>query len=100
MEEKKIDIEFRSDLVHETYSNLAIITHSGSEFILDFAQMMPGLSKPTVKERVILAPEHAKRLLNALKDNIDKYEAQFGAINPHERTIMPFNSNKGETELS
>lgn len=99
MEEKKIDIEFRSDIVHETYSNLAIITHSESEFILDFAQMMPGLPKPTVKGRIILAPEHAKRLLNALTDNINKYEAQFGAISSHERTIMPFGNN-GETKLS
>ena len=100
MEEKKIDIEFRSDIVHETYSNLAIITHSESEFILDFAQMMPGLPKPTVKGRIILAPEHAKRLLSALTDNINKYEAQFGPISSHERTIMPFGSNNGETKLS
>lgn len=92
MEEKKIDIEYRPDLVRETYSNLAIITHSETEFIIDFAQMMPGLPKPMVRERTIMAPEHAKRLLNALTDNIAKYESQFGQIIPKEKTIVPFNT--------
>lgn len=95
MEEKKLDIEYRVDLVNEAYSNLAILTHSESEFIIDFAQMMPPMSKPMVKERIIMTPDHAKRLLNALTDNIRKYEAQFGEITPREKTIMPFGGNGG-----
>lgn len=96
MEEKKLDIEYRPDIVKETYSNLVIITHSESEFILDFAQMMPGLPKPTVKNRVIMAPEHAKRLLQALSDNVMKYESQFGRIEKEEKTIMPFGNGGGK----
>ena len=63
-----------------TYSNLAIITHSDDEFILDFANMLPGMPKPGVRSRIIMTPKHAKRLLHALSDNIQKYESHFGAI--------------------
>ena len=64
-----------------TYSNLAIITHSHSEFIIDFATILPGLPKPDISNRIVMTPEHAKRLLNALMDNVTKYESQFGLIN-------------------
>ena len=63
-----------------SYSNLAIISHSRSEFVLDFATTLPGLPKAQVGDRIIMTPEHAKRLMNALFDNMSKYEAQFGVI--------------------
>ena len=80
MEENKMTIEIRPEIAKGSYSNLAVITHSHSEFIIDFATMLPGLPKAEVSSRVIMAPEHVKRLLNALADNINKYENQFGSI--------------------
>lgn len=81
MEEKKqISLELKPEIAKGTYSNLAIITHSHSEFIIDFATMLPGLAKPEISSRMIMTPEHAKRLLGALGENIDKYESQFGQI--------------------
>ena len=78
--EKELSIEFKQDVAKGTYSNLAIITHSKSEFIIDFASMLPGLPKPEVTNRLIMTPEHAKRLFLALQDNISKFESQFGQI--------------------
>ena len=81
------------------YSNLALITHSSSDFILDFACALPGMPQPQIKSRVSMAPEHAKRLLQALQSNIYNYEQTFGKIkmpNEPERTIAPFNTPKGE----
>lgn len=75
-----LNIEIRDEVATGKYSNLAVISHSHSEFIIDFAQMMPGRGKPNVCSRIIMAPEHAKRLLNALSDNVAKYEHQFGKI--------------------
>jgi len=84
MEDQKnknqINIDLKEDIAQGTYSNLAIITHSSSEFVLDFVRIMPGIPKADVKSRVILTPEHAKRLLNALTDNIKKYESMHGPI--------------------
>lgn len=87
MEEKKdniqqnqINIELSEEIAEGIYSNLAMIAHSNSEFVIDFIKLMPGVPKARVKARVIVTPEHAKRLLLALKDNIDKYEANFGLI--------------------
>ncbi len=81
MEEKKeISIELKPEIARGVYSNLAIITHSHSEFILDFATMLPGLTKPDISSRIVMTPEHAKRLLQALMDNVTKYESQFGLI--------------------
>ncbi len=77
---KEIKIEIKPEIARGTYSNLAIITHSHSEFIIDFATMLPGLAKPEVGNRIIMTPEHAKRLFLALKDNINKYENQHGTI--------------------
>ena len=77
-----INIELSEEIAEGIYSNLAIISHSNSEFVIDFIRLMPGVPKAKVKSRVIVTPEHAKRLLAALKDNIDKYEAAFGKINP------------------
>jgi len=71
------------------YSNLAIISHSSSEFVLDFIRIMPGLPKAPVKSRIILTPEHAKRLLYALQENIAKYEQQNGKIKIDENSLIP-----------
>lgn len=93
MEDKKLDIELKAEIAQGIYSNLAIITHSSSEFVLDFVRMMPGLPKPEVKSRVILTPEHAKRLLETLKENVAKYEHAFGEIKHSEalKNKMPLN---------
>ena len=76
----QINIELSEEMAEGTYSNLAILTHSHSEFIVDFVQIMPGAPKAKVKSRIILTPQHAKRLLHALQDNVQKYEQQHGHI--------------------
>jgi len=76
----QLNIELSEDVAQGTYSNLAVITHSSAEFVLDFVRIMPGVPKAKVKSRIILTPEHAKRLMNALNDNISKYEAVHGKI--------------------
>lgn len=94
-----MQLELPQDVAQGEYANFAIITHSSSDFILDFARMLPGVPKATVKSRVILAPEHAKRLLMALQENVLRYENEFGKIripNQEQRTIAPFNIGKGE----
>ena len=76
----QINIELSEEVAEGVYSNLVMIAHSNSEFVLDFIRLMPGVPKAKVKSRVVVTPEHAKRLLLALKENIDKYEAAFGSI--------------------
>ena len=78
--EGQINIELTEEIAEGIYSNLAIITHSNSEFIVDFINIMPGTPKSKVKARIVLTPEHAKRLSGALADNINKYEAMHGEI--------------------
>ena len=75
-----IDIELDAEVAQGHYSNLAIISHSTSEFILDFATILPGLNKAKVKSRIILTPEHAKRLLYSLQENITRYESDIAQI--------------------
>ncbi len=94
-----LQIELNPEVAQGEYANFAIITHSSSDFVLDFARVLPGLPKAQVKSRVLLAPEHAKRLLGALQENIMRYEREFGPIkipNQEPRTIAPFNVSKGE----
>ena len=76
-----IDIQLDEELAQGVYSNFAIISHSSSEFVLDFAATMPGVPKAKIKSRVVLAPEHAKRLLLSLQENITRYESALGRIN-------------------
>lgn len=76
----QINIELPEDIAEGIYSNLALIAHSNSEFFIDFIRLMPGVPKAKVKSRIILTPEHAKRLINALHENIMKYEENFGEI--------------------
>ena len=94
-----LQMELPQEIAQGQYANFAVITHSSSDFVLDFARILPGVPKAQVKSRVILAPEHAKRLLIALQDNIMRYEAQFGKIqipNQQPRTIAPFGNGKPE----
>ena len=94
--EQKQPVPFEMDLKPEiasgVYSNFVLISHSPSDFVLDFARILPGMPKPEVASRIIMAPEHAKRLLMALQENIFKYEQEFGKIqlpNEGSRTIAP-----------
>lgn len=80
----QLNIELSEEIAEGIYSNLAIITHSNSEFVLDFIKIMPGTPKAKVKSRVILTPQHAKRLMKALKDNISKFEQAHGKISESE----------------
>ncbi|KAA6328519.1 hypothetical protein EZS27_022600 [termite gut metagenome] len=96
-DKNQLQIELNEEIAQGTYANLAAITHSSSEFILDFIRMMPGLPKACVQSRVILAPEHAKRLLRALEDNIKKYERSYASIRlDDEEGMVPIISVKGD----
>ena len=86
----QLNIELSDEVAEGIYSNLAIITHSPSEFVIDFIKMMPGVPKAKVKSRLILTPQHAKRLYKALKDNVSRYENSHGEIKDPEGD-MPFN---------
>ncbi len=79
-EHPQVNLKLSEEVAGGEYVNLAIIAHSSSEFVFDFAKILPGVEQPEVTSRLIMAPEHAKRLLLALRDNIEKYEAQFGKI--------------------
>lgn len=93
----QLQVELKEDVAQGIYANLAVITHSSSEFIVDFVRVMPGIPKAGVKSRIILAPEHAKRLLRALEENISKYERIFGPIRlADEQPILPMMNVKGE----
>lgn len=85
----ELNIELNSEVAKGSYSNLAIITHSSSEFIFDFAKMLPGVPKAEVTNRIIMTAEHAKRLYLALQDNINKFENQFGEITLHKKPTIP-----------
>ena len=89
--QKQLQIELKEDVAQGVYSNLAMITHSSSEFVMDFISILPGMAKAQVKSRVIMSPEHAKRLLLALQDNVAKYENAFGTIEmkAQKGTYMP-----------
>jgi hypothetical protein len=80
VKDNQINIELSEEIAEGVYSNLAMIAHSNSEFVIDFIRLMPGVPKAKVKSRVVITPEHAKRLLTALEDNIQKYEENFGPI--------------------
>jgi len=93
----QLQIELNDEVAQGIYANLAVITHSSSEFIVDFIRVMPGLPKAGVKSRIILTPEHAKRLMRALEDNVRKYENSFGVIHLNEEsTIQPIPGFTGE----
>lgn len=98
-ENGQLQLELPAEVAQGQYANFAIITHSSSDFVLDFAQVLPGVPKATVRSRVILAPEHAKRLLFALQGNVAGYEREYGPIRipqPEKGTIAPFGTPKAE----
>ena len=93
----QLQIELSEDIAEGTYSNFAVIAHSTSEFVMDFVRMMPGVAKAKVKSRIVMTPEHTKRLAMALQENLMKYEAQFGEIRLPERGgYVPGAPFKGE----
>ncbi|QZT37039.1 DUF3467 domain-containing protein [Halosquirtibacter xylanolyticus] len=83
-ENQSISIELPEEVAEGTYSNLAVISHSSSEFVMDFIRMMPGVDKAKVKSRVVMCPEHAKRLLLTLEENVRRYESMHGSIKLHD----------------
>lgn len=87
----QINLELNEEIAEGIYSNLAIINHSASEFVIDYIKLMPGVPKARVKSRIILTPQHAKRLLRALGDNIARYEQQHGEIHDIEQPQIPLN---------
>jgi hypothetical protein len=89
-QQNQINIEISEEVAEGQYANLAIITHSHAEFVVDFVNVMPGTPKSRVKSRIILTPQHAKRLLNALADNINKFEDLHGVIKDFEEVQIPF----------
>ena len=89
-QQNQINIEISEETAEGQYANLAIITHSHAEFVVDFVNVMPGTPKSKVKSRIILTPQHAKRLLNALGDNLEKFEAANGKIKDVGEIQMPF----------
>ena len=89
--EQQINIELDEAIAEGTYSNLAIINHSPSEFVIDFVAIMPGTPKAKIKSRIILTPEHAKRFQSALADNIQRYEESHGEIDSKEQPPIPLN---------
>jgi hypothetical protein len=87
--QQQLAIELNEEIGQGIYSNLAIITHSPSEFVVDFVRVMPGFPKANVKSRIILTPEHTKRLMMALQENILKYEALYGTIQVKRENVVP-----------
>ena len=87
----QLNIEISEEVADGIYSNLAIITHSNSEFVVDFVRVMPGVPKAKVRARILLTPQHAKRLMRALVDNIQKFEQVHGPIRETEMPEIPMN---------
>jgi Protein of unknown function (DUF3467) len=95
----QLNIDLPEDVAEGIYSNLAIISHSPSEFVVDFIRIMPNIPKAKVKSRIVLTPQHAKKLLRALNENIEKFEAAHGVITeggPSGYPFMNFNTPKAE----
>src|ERR1700741_5011811 len=89
--EQQLNIELSEEMSDGEYANLAIITHSFAEFVIDFVNVMPNVPKAKVKSRIVMTPPHAKRLMRALIDNVKRFETQYGVIKDQETTALPFN---------
>lgn len=89
--EQQLNIELTEEMADGEYANLAIITHSFAEFVVDFVNVMPNVPKAKVKSRIVMTPVHAKRLMRALVENVKRFEAQHGPIKDQEQINMPFN---------
>lgn len=90
-QQNQLNIEIGEDVAEGTYANLAIITHSHAEFVIDFVNVMPGTPKSKVKSRIIFTPQHAKRFMKAMQENIRNFEAANGAIKDLEEVNIPMN---------
>lgn len=88
---EQLNIQLTEEIAEGVYSNFAIITHSNTEFVVDFIRIMPGVNKANVKSRIILTPEHAKRLLAAFQENINQFEALHGPIDTRDAPAIPMN---------
>ncbi len=86
---QQINIELGEKEAEGIYSNLAIISHSPAEFVIDFTRILPGVPKARVLSRIVMTPQHAKLLLGALNDNILRYEQQYGEISVNDGNMMP-----------
>jgi len=89
--EQQLNIELTEEMSDGEYANLAIITHSFAEFVIDFVNVMPNVPKAKVKSRIVMTPQHAKRFMRAMVDNIKRFEAQYGNIKDQESINLPFN---------
>lgn len=87
----QINIELNEDMADGEYANLAIITHSHAEFVIDFVNVMPNVPKSRVKSRIIMTPYHAKRFMKAMVDNLQKFEQAYGVVQDVEAVEIPFN---------
>lgn len=96
--QNQINIELPEDIAEGEYSNLAIITHSNQEFVIDFVRLAPGVPKAKVKSRIILTPQHAKRLMMALNENVRKFEQMNGEIKDYEQVALPMNFGTPTTQ--
>ncbi len=96
--QNQINIELPEDIADGEYANLAIITHSNQEFVIDFVRLAPGVPKAKVKSRIILTPQHAKRLMMALNDNVRKFEQIHGEIKEFEQVALPLNFGNPTTQ--
>ena len=95
--DNNINIELDESIAQGLYSNLVIVNHSPTEFVLDFINVMPGAPKAKVRSRVILTPEHTKKFINALGENLDKYEKSFGKVKNFQKEVIPISFGpKGE----
>ena len=95
--ENNINIELDESIAQGLYSNLVIVNHSPTEFVLDFINVMPGAPKAKVRSRIILTPEHTKKFINALNENLNKYEKSFGKIKNFQKEVIPISFGpKGE----
>tara|TARA_B100001063_G_scaffold63909_1_gene57922 strand:- start:11993 stop:12301 length:309 start_codon:yes stop_codon:yes gene_type:complete len=96
-ENKNLNIQLDDSIAHGIYSNLVVVNHSPTEFVLDFINVMPGVPKAKVRSRVILSPEHTKKFIRALSDNLSKYESVNGTIKDFKKEIIPLSFGpKGE----
>jgi hypothetical protein len=89
--EQQLNIELTEEMADGEYANLVIITHSFAEFVLDFVNVMPNVPKAKVKSRIVMTPQHAKRLMKALVENVKRFEAQYGPIKDQDQVNLPFN---------
>jgi hypothetical protein len=92
-QEQQLNIELSEEMADGVYANLAVITHSFAEFVIDYVNVMPNMPKARVKSRIVMTPQHAKRLMKALVDNVKRFESQYGVIKDQEAVNAPFTFN-------